>query len=320
MRSSLIAISAFYLGITLVGCNNNNSNQDLSGGDLPSANRGGSGTESTGWSLKLSSKCANSVSVADCIGYYGFSVDQQGHYQVGPGPAGEVRSGNLKAEDLQSLSALLKNTVNDGGAGGGSLSLLGSEEHVSMEAAATSEDLVTISNSSAEPQKLIRTSGLDLYFTLKSPDEAKALYAGIRKLAEVYYAPMPFPDACEDGINSLQNLTANLTSCKQDSDCGYFDNTLKLVAPDAQAFLEVDNCARVLPVSVANIEAMKTNKTKFEESWSQVIQACGEKLRRTDCTERTGFSLNKVAASCQQGVCKAPSSLAVTAFTPGASQ
>jgi hypothetical protein len=321
MRSALIAISAFCIGTTIVGCSKNNSNQDSSGGSgagrpTVNTNRGATGGEVASWTLKLSSKCPDSVSATNCVGYYGFSVDELGHYQVGPGPTGEVRTGALKPEDMTALNSLLHNTIGEGNDQSSGLSLLGSEEHVSLDSATASEDLVTLSNTSTQGQKLLRTSGLDLYFTLKSADEAKALYAGVRKLAEVYYAPIPFPDTCEDGINALQGVVATVTSCKQDSDCGYFDSTLNLVAPDAQAFLEADNCARVLPISVANVEAIKTSKAKIQESWSQLIQACGERLMRTDCTQRTGFNLNRVAAVCQQGVCKAPSSLVLTTGTP----
>ncbi len=318
MRSALIAISAFCIGTTIVGCTKNNSNQDLLGGsgaDRTSTSGNGGSTEAVGWTLKLASKCADTVSATDCIGYYGFSIDELGHYQVGPGPTGEVRTGTLKAEDMTALNTLLHGTVSGGSDQSGGLSLLGTEDHISLESATPSEDLITLSNTATQGQKLLRTSGLNLYFTLKSADEAKALYASVRKLAEVYYAPMPFPDSCEDGINSLQNLVASVTSCKADSECGYFDSKLTLVAPDTQGFILADNCARVLPLSVGNIEAIKTNKAKIEETWSQVTQACGEKFKRTDCTQTQGFNLNRVAAVCQQGVCTRPNSLVLTTGT-----
>ncbi len=322
MRSALIAISALCIGTTLIGCSKNNSNLnpiDSSASGLPTdrTNREThAAAPAANWTLKLLAKCSDTVNATDCVGYYGFSVDQSGHYQVGPGPSGEIRSGSIKEEDRVALMTLLKATVGDGSSTGGGLSLLGTEEHIALESATTSEDLITLANNSSGEQKLLRTTGLDLYFTLKSADEAKALYAGVRKLTETYYAPTPFPEACEDGINSLQALTGTLTSCKQDAECGYFDSTLNAIAPDTQAFLEVDNCAKVLPLSVANIEQIKTNKTKIQESWGQVIQACGEKLMRPGCTDRTGFNLNHAAATCQQGVCKAPSSLVLTTGTP----
>ena len=322
MRSALIVISAFCIGSTFIGCSKNSSNQDLSSGPeagRPSATntRGAAGGELANWTLKFAAKCPDSVNATNCVGYYGFSVDQLGHYQVGPGPNGELRTGKVKPEDMTALNSLLHNTIGESNDQGGSLSLQGNEEHVGLESAAASEDLITLSNSTTQGQKLLRTVGPDLYFTLKSAEEAKALYAGVRKITETYYAPVPFPDACEDGINALQTLVTTVTACKQDSDCGYFDSKLELVAPDTQAFLEADNCARVLPISVANVEAIKTNKARIQESWGQLIQACGDRLMRTDCTQRTGFNLNRVAAVCQQGSCKTPSALVLTSGTPG---
>jgi hypothetical protein len=256
------------------------------------------------------------VSAADCIGFYGFSVDKTGHYQVGPTAAGELRSGAIKPEEVAALEALLQDTLHPATEGSSSLNTGGTEEHASLETPTASDDNIFLSKNTADGQKLIRTNGQDLYFTLKSADQAKALYSAVRKLAEAYYAPMPFPDACEEGIGSMKTLIATATSCKLDADCGYFDSNMNPVAPDAEAVLQLDNCARVLPLSVANTEALKATKSKIQELWGQLQQDCGTKLLRSDCTERTGFKLNKAPATCQEGVCKAPSSLAIVPGTP----
>lgn len=322
MRSALFAISAVFLGISLVACSSSKSpsgNNGESGGNRTAnpGNGAGGNHAGTAWKLKFKAKCAEGVSAADCIGYYGFTIDQEGQYQVGPGPGGEVRSGSLKAEEKTAFLSLLKNAIGNNAEGGG-LSLLSSEEHINLENATTSEDLITLAGSDTEEQKLVRAAGTDLYFTLKSADDAKNLYNGFKQLTATYYSA-PFPDACEDGINALQGLVAKVTSCAQDTDCGYFDQAFNPIAANAaQAFVMVDNCSRVSSAGVANTASIKENQTKLLESWGQVIQACGLNLKRADCTQQTGFFTNNAAAVCQQGVCKAPGSLAITA-APNAS-
>jgi hypothetical protein len=54
------------------------------------------------WKIQWTSQCAG-LRKEDCLGGYGFSVDSNGTYEVGPGPQGQLLTGKLSEEDLKSF-------------------------------------------------------------------------------------------------------------------------------------------------------------------------------------------------------------------------
>jgi len=291
MRNALSIFTAFCIGTALVGCNSNSNPPAPSPVNPPTPTEEPHGT--LGWTLKLQSKCPNNAE-EQCLAEYGFSVLNDGHFIVGPGPQGELRNGTLSPEDQSSLSTALASTLTG--------TKLEAASHQSIDAG-ESNDTVTLSRGTNEAETLIRTEGADLSYQTPSAEDAKILLTAIRTLAVKYYV-MPFPDACGDGANTLQALFSSMQTCATDSDCVYLESFEPIESNSTQS-LTLDDCSMVRPMVVGNASSVRMNKAKLEELLIQVQTACGQ-TTRPDCTEVKELKLTGAAPVCRQGSCQAP--------------
>ncbi len=95
------------------------------------------------WTVRLQSACTG-VTDNSCRGHYGFSIDANGLYKVGPAPGGQVITGQIAVDKFQTLAAQVKaiegvslanaescDTLDDSTSGGDTLTLTqGSTEKV----------------------------------------------------------------------------------------------------------------------------------------------------------------------------------------------
>ena len=179
MRNALVLLTAFCVSGTLIGCNSQ-STPTTHPQPAPKAEKQGR----LGWTLKLQSKCAEEIDASECLAGYGFSILTNGEFQVGPGPQGETRpSGTLTEDEINSVNAALGSTL--------TASAARSEGHEAIEAS-ESEDTLSLTRGTDNPEVLVRTAGVDLFFQTQSAEEAKSLLSLVRSLATKYYAT-PFP-------------------------------------------------------------------------------------------------------------------------------
>lgn len=297
MRSALTAFTALCVGSLLTGgCNKSSA---------PIPNPPPAPTPMT-WSLKLQSKCdgntaedGSAITEDLCVARYGFSVLTDGKYQMGPGPQGELRTGNLTEDEKNKINAALASTLK--------AESLQPESHQTIEGGGTN-DIITLSRGASSAAALIRTEGTDLTYLTQSAEQAKVLLDEMRKLAKVYYLT-PFPDTCLDGANSVRNLFASMQTCATNTDCVYLDESFDRLESNSGSELTTDNCTLIRPLTVANASLVETNKTKLTEAYNQVQTACAEKpeaIMRAGCNENTVFTLSGRMPVCQQGVCQIP--------------
>ncbi len=297
MRNSLAIFTVFFIGFALSGCNSNSTATPPKKVTKPVE----IDQNSLDWAIKLQSKCtppAEEGEADKCVALYGFTVLKDGHFQLGPGPAGEMRIGMIDPEELKAISSALSATL--------SSPRLQAEVHQNIDASGTN-DIVTLIRGTSEAEILLKTSGSDLNFQTRSIDEAKAVLTAIRNLALKYYA-LPFPDACNDGAATLQTLFSSMRTCSADADCAYVSDAFDIIDSNSTQYITTDDCTLIHPLIVGNATTVRSNQTKLQEAVSQVQSACGAGLTRSDCTESVGFQLSGTSPTCQQGVCQINSS------------
>ncbi len=292
MRKAFAAIATCCLISATVACNKSAPKAPINN-DIKPVPQDNNRTEVT-WTLNFLSKCDESVSEDQCVGKFGFSVLTDGHYQIGPGPTGEVRSGALTAEEFAALNAAMATALANAGST--------ADGHLEIEQI-TSEETVTLAKGSSQPDTLLKASGTDLTYRVGTSDEAKKLLTVLRELATKYYL-LPFPDSCMDGASSLQTLVASMKGCTVNTDCSYVDAGYNLLDVGSTDFLATDDCSLVRPMVAGNTSMLKTNQAKLQELLGQVQGSCGERYMRLECSY-TGFNLTGKPPVCQQGVCQA---------------
>src|SRR6185437_1508820 len=103
---SITAIAAISLAAGLVACNSGNS--------APQANRAQS-AQGQAWAFTYKADCSQTADPTQCLGAYGFTVNADGTYQIGPAPQGQLLKEKLDASDFSDLSKLVSGIV-DGSA------------------------------------------------------------------------------------------------------------------------------------------------------------------------------------------------------------
>jgi hypothetical protein len=278
-------------------------------------------TAPTAWTLKIASTCKSSTATpntseadeadetdeatdpaseaeemdpAQCVAKYGYTVSSNGSFQVGPGPEGEFRKGQLTQDELDNLNALMK-------------PLMTGTQHTTQNQdtvdAGMNDTIITLSLDQGAPQTLIATSGTTMNFQMQTASDAKAILTAISNLAKKYYG-LPFPDSCNDQAVLVQSMLDSLNTCAQDSDCTYVDEQLNVIEGNSTAAMTTDNCSLIRPIIAGNAKSIEDNASKVQEKLSNLWQACGERFTRPDCTQQSSLQLSGTAPVCQEGKCQ----------------
>jgi len=292
MRNALAIAMAISMGSLMVGCS---KKVDLAP-VTPNVPAAPEEVHAPGWTLSLFSKCQEGVTPDQCVGAYGYSILTDGTFQVGPGPKGELRTGKLTPDELNSIAAAFGPGLDT--------STLGTLSHDTTDATETS-DTVTLTWGTSEPNLVVKSEGTDLSYQTKSAAIAKAVLSAIRNLAVKYYA-LPFPDACTDGAVTVAALFSSMRVCEKNSDCIFVSDSFDPIDATSGVKITTDDCSLVQPLAIANGSLVQSNKNKLQDAISQVQAACGANYARPNCTNIAELQLTGAPPVCLQGVCKGP--------------
>lgn len=255
------------------------------------------------WTLTLKSACVDAAQ-DQCVGKYGFSVSADGAYQVGPGPQGQIRKGMVTDSELALIKARVESSTTAATNG----------ENSEDNFAHVASDTVTLAQAGAAARVLVRNEGPELYFTVQSTDDAHALHAAIRDLANGYYR-LPFGNECGDAADQFATAAASLQSCQTDMDCAYVrdDRGFDVIPPTSTEYILSESCYAIKPMLVANKQLIIGGAQTLANLYVSAQNICGGEfaLNNFSWTNLGGRvcnieqKLTAVPATCQQNVCRA---------------
>ncbi len=313
-RYSQIIISAVgftTLMMASVACNSS----DNAANNLDAVNKQGEHA-APAWSVNVKSACSG-VTDDSCRGQYGFTVDANGAYRVGPAPGGQFIAGQIAGDKLSSLAAQVK-AVQDSSA-------VSTESCEAADSISANDTLVLTLGKTTHT--LLVAEATQNCYEIVNTASVDGLNQAVLDLENAYY-PDVFPDACSDSVGLIQQQYAATLACNTDADCAYVNINLGSVdgtqAPSLSilpgqgsfaVFNDTDTgvCSVIKPMVVANGAAALAHSDGIVQMIQSAIQACGTRLYSNDCSGSTFDSSQ--APSCVQHSCRANNAQA-TAATP----
>jgi hypothetical protein len=287
-NTGAMIVTVLTIGVVGSGCNSGQSASNTSQPDT-----------SPLWSLEYKASCAANSDLTGCAGAYGFKINADGSYQVGPGPQGQTATGKLEAQDFSDL------TLAAGGAIDGTSVL--SAESCNGYYGNVDDYTLTLTKHGHKAEVLHKT-GDDLCSSKLGQEDAETLHNEILSLADKYY-PIPFPDTCLDVAAEVQALYPSVAKCSKDADCGYLSADYTPIPTDSESQVWVDNCSVVKPLPAANLNSLQAGLAQLQTALEHAQQVCGQRIARAGCTTPTSFASTAAPAVCQQGVCRVNPSL-----------
>jgi hypothetical protein len=264
--------------ILLMACQSENSNlHDTNSQQLdpsPPVTLRGANQDMIHWHLSYAAKCTV-LSPEKCAGAYRFSIFDDGKFQVGPAPQGEMYVGSLESEEIQAVQQILNSLFKRIPGEGESL------EKCTPVASQDREGLITLSFEGYK-KDVIRHTNVQLCFTDLSSDEAQVLLNSVEKTVSKYY-PTQFPNSCTDAAVALENDHHSIQSCQHDDDCAYLDDFYMPVKTQAVDSVVTDDCTFIRPLVVANRFSATSSQLKLLMVREKVREVCGERLVRPGC-------------------------------------
>lgn len=222
------------------------------------------------WTVRYAQKCP-STTQEKCSGAHGFSVSSDGHYEVGPGPGGELITGQVAAADLEAVKTAVPHA----------------ESACARTANAPTTEHVYFSIGAAVSE---------------SCDEA--LLTAARALTSKYY-PSVFPSPCIDAALTLEKSYAELIRCEKDSDCSYIDDSYMPIDAQSSSAVPLDDCTFVKPLVVANAFETVARQLQLVMKREIVRRVCGDDIARPSCTHPTSLNPTDAPPRCISGACRA---------------
>ena len=255
------------------------------------------------WTITLKSACDDGTDPTNCVAYYGFSVDADGNYKLGPSPENHTKVDKLSDSDRNAISDAIKPFlgVNRSQASAGQTC---TDVDPSDPNAPISTDTVTLTRLGGQPQTIISADPSKICTTDATEDQAHTLYAAIETAAQTDYA-LPFPDACIDAAGSVSALydSLNLRACNADSDCAYIASDFTAIPADTEQFVATDDCSQVTPLVVANAATVAAQQQALNSALNSAETTCGDRMWRSDCLNQQGFLSDTGAPVCNNHVC-----------------
>jgi hypothetical protein len=233
------------------------------------------------WALFFSSKC-NSTTLALCRGGYGFKVSRNGSFSVGPGPQGEVHSGNITNAESLALRAAVNR--------------LSSYSHGENESE-TCENVIW--KTTKGEKSILRRSNHNLCFSFDSEakEAALAVHDELSKLVEKYY-PNEFPNRCLDVASVLDQVYESYRACKTSRDCVYVDENYLPVRPESSESITTDDCTYLKPLVVANSYSIVTDQRRLILEREAAREVCGTSISRRTCEASTALNSARLPPVC----------------------
>lgn len=246
------------------------------------------------WKLSYSKECSAGAA-EDCEGLYGFLIQEDGRYLVGPAPEGQRVSGEIKSEELEGLRLALSPITDRIGP-----EVVFEEECIQIEQ--RDQQRVSLNlNRRGQELKVLWIDGDSTCFVGLDREGAEKLQTEVEKLVAAYY-PQPFPDACLDAAHEVHRTYAPLKSCRADADCTFVDNVYGAIPQGEVQYVATDSCTVVQPLVVANAALLSNRQLELLNLRQKAREVCGERLVRADCTTQ-GFQAQWASPVCRAGTC-----------------
>lgn len=286
-KNTSLAVTVLTMSVVGAGCNSSS----------PAPQSAPAQESAPAWALLYQTTCAAGAAADSCVGAYGFKVNADGTFQVGPGPQGQIVKGTLDSEDFAAVTEAAAGAID-----GSSAATALSGESCNGYFGNVADYTLNIAKHGKKHELMHKTGG-DLCSSELDAAAAEKLHNVIVDLSNHYY-PTPFPDTCEEAAAAVQKLYAPLESCNVDADCAYLTANYTPVAADTIDTVYVDDCSKVAPLPAANRAAVTANLKSLQDALTSAQQACGVRIARDDCSAPKSFSSSAAPAVCQHGACK----------------
>lgn len=291
-----VGLATALVGLSVAGfaCNSSSSSGN---GPAPQVQA----DQGPAWKLTYTADTGADTDKANVVAGYGFTVTADGNYTVGPGPSGQVLTGQLSQDEFNQIFTAIQPVLD-------------------VNALTQAENCAPSSVSDTNDQFVLTRAHKDYAFLRKSQDGtvcakgidtdgAENLRTAVLNAAQEHYL-LPFPSACLDAAAATELLYAGLTSCHHDSDCAYLDSQYNPIAPGASDLVYTDSCSVVRALPVANAAAIQAKLNDLQAALLATQQACGADIVRNNCVQQTSFQSLQAPPICDaQGTCRVNPSL-----------
>lgn len=273
------------------------------------------------WTLKLTSNCEqDGVAAENCVAYYGFTVQSNGVYKVGPGPQGQMREGKITDAELAELNTKLTVALTDEPpAPVTSPATVPTEQNPDSRLDSTQNDtdssLGVIYTFHNESKIFVKTPKNTGSFSLASSEEDQGIQAAMQSLAGEYY-PATFPSLCLEAVDAITAKYNSIQSCTTDADCTYLVNEQDrtVFRPNSLNQWFSTSSGRMIPaLTVANSSSFDAAQNELNTLLGNADQVCTYYDDLTVKSQENGFvGRFDLAPVCEQNVCKVnPAALAL---------
>jgi hypothetical protein len=294
-----IRLAAAMVGLSLAGfaCNSNNNGNN---GHTPQVQA----DQGPAWKLNYTADTGADTDKANVVAGYGFTVTADGNYIVGPGPSGQVLTGQLSSDEFNDVLTAIQPVLNNGNA-------LAQAQNCAPSSVSDTNDKFVLTRAHKDYAFLNKAQDGTVCAAGIDTDGAEALRTAVITAAQDHYA-LPFPSSCLDAAAATELLYKGLTSCHHDSDCAYLDQTYTPIDAGSSELVYDDACSVVRALPVANVKAVQAKLADLQAALLTAQQACGADIVRANCAQQTTFQSLQAPAVCgAEGVCKINPSLSL---------
>ena len=253
-----------------------------------------------------------------CLGGYGFTIENDGHFVIGPNFQNFTIEGGLTTLELANFSAAANAVLSD------DLtlpeqctsphpsflphpSLLPHPSPTPSTGSNASDRLIAVDLAGEKTQVDETTQDTERQCIIGDPTHVNALHALMTQLLTKYY-PKQFPTISSACATATQKVVADYVqaqSCSDDSDCGYIDGFYNTISRGStNEFVTTFNCATVTPfLVVANLKHVQDSLTTLQADKNAQFQACASAQGAISCKALGGFT-TAFQPICDAGVCK----------------
>jgi hypothetical protein len=288
--SFVVVVSAVSVAVSVMMSACGSSNQSSQGSSAAQPD------QSQNWALSYQAACPASTAAESCVGQYGFNVDSDGNYQVGPGPHGEIDKGKLSVEEFKSISQLASPAIT-------STAAATSAEACSSLDYSDSQDYSLTLTKHAKKAIILQKKGADLCSNRFKADASDKFHEAFIALVAKYYVT-PFPSACHEAAKSVSLLYPAVEGCKVDADCAYLDQNYNPIPTDGENTVYIDNCSVVKSLPAANAKSTLKNIKALQDALANARTICGFDIARPNCQGALTFASTAAPAVCHLGACE----------------
>lgn len=297
MNKKSVRLTVALMGMSLAGfaCNSNNNNNN--NGHTPQVQA----EQGPAWKLNYTADTGADSDKAGVVAGYGFTVTADGNYIVGPGPQGQVLTGQLSTDEYNQVFTAIQPVLD--------VNALTQTETCAPSNVSDTNDRFVLTRAHKDYAFLRKSQDGTVCAKGIDTDGAENLRTAVLAAAQNHYV-LPFPSACLDAAAAAEVLFPALQSCHHDSDCAYLDNQYNPIDAGASNLVFVDSCSVVKSLPVANAQAVQAKLADLQAALLTTQQACGADIVRANCVAPTTFSSTQAPPVCDsQGMCKVNPSL-----------